>query len=93
MPDAARALASTLEGTPWDGRKPAPDALRKLADAASQPARKGEALLRILDIVGPTGPAGMPPDVTIECVRTLQQLGLTKEARALAIEALASARP
>jgi hypothetical protein len=93
MPDAARALASTLEGTSWDGRKPAPDDLRKLADAASQPARKGEALLRVLDIVGPTGPSGLPPDVTIECARTLQQLGLTKEARALAIEALASARP
>ncbi len=93
MPDAAHTLAATLEGTPFEGRKPDPDDLRKLVDAASQPARKGEALLRVLDIVGPTGPAGLSPDVTVECVRTLQQLGLTKEARALAIEALASARP
>jgi hypothetical protein len=92
MPPDAKALAGTLEGMPWPGRRAGTDDTRKLAEAASQPGRKGEAVLRILDIIGPTGPADLPPDLTIECVRSLQQLGLAGEARALAIEALALTR-
>jgi hypothetical protein len=93
MPPQAKALAGTLEGMPWAGHRPAPDDVRKLAEAASQPGRKGEAVLRILDIVGADGPADLPPDVVIECVRSLQHLGLSDEARTLAIEALAMVRP
>ncbi len=74
MPDRARTLAATLEGTQWSGRRPDPDDLRKLAEAASQPGRKGEAILRVLAIVGASGPTGLPADVAIECVRTLQQM-------------------
>jgi hypothetical protein len=92
MPPEAKALAGTLQGMRWPGARPAPDAVRKMVEAASQPGRKGEAILRLLDIVGADSPAGLPPDVTIECVRVLSQLGLTGEARALAIEALALTR-
>ena len=89
MPPDARALAGTLQGMRWDGTRPSPDAVRKMVEAASEPGRKGEAVLRLLDIVGAEGPAKLPADVTIECVRVLSQLGLTAEARALAVEALA----
>lgn len=89
MPPDAKALAGTLEGVRWAGTRPSPEDMRKLVEAASQPGRKGEAIARLLDIVGADGPADLPPDVTIECVRVLLQLGLTAEARSLAIEALA----
>ncbi len=91
MPPDAKTLAATMEGTRTDndGRRPSADDMRKLEEASSQPGRKGEAVLRILDIIGANGPFDLPPDVTIECVRILQQLGLTGEARQLAIEALA----
>ena len=91
MPPDAKSLAATLEGTRWDNpsRRPSADDLRKLEEAAAQPGRKGEAALRVLDIVGTNGPFGLPPDVTIECVRILTQIGLADEARSLAIEALA----
>ncbi len=89
LPPDARALAGTLQGMRWDGTRPAPDAVRKMVEAASEPGRKGEAILRLLDVVGADGPARVPADVAIECVRVLSQLGLTTEARALAVEALA----
>ena len=92
MPPDARALSGTLQGMHWDGTRPAPDAVRKMVQAASEPGRKGEALLRLLDIVGADGPAKLPADVTIECVRVLSQLGMNTEARALAVEALALTR-
>jgi hypothetical protein len=93
MPPQAKALAGTLEGMPWAGHRPAPDEVRKLAEAALQPGRRGEAVLRVLDVIGADGPADLPPDVAIECVRSLQNIGLGDEARALAVEALALARP
>lgn len=91
MPPEAKALAVTLEGTRRTAatRRPSDDDLRKLEDAASRPGRRGEVAMRILDIVGANGPFGLPADVTIECVRILQQVGLSEDARALAIEALA----
>ena len=48
--------------------------------------------MRILNLIGADGPADLPPDVAIECVRALQQMGMATEARALAIETLALAR-
>jgi hypothetical protein len=91
MPPGTKTLAATLEGTRTDsdGRRPTADDMRKLEEASSQPGRRGEAALRILDIVGPNGPFDLPADVTIECVRILQQIGLADDARKLAIEALA----
>jgi hypothetical protein len=92
MPPDARALAGTLQAMRWPGTRPSADDVRKLVEAASDGGRKGEAILRLLDIVGADGPADLPPDVTIECVRVLSQLGMTDEARALAVEALALTR-
>jgi hypothetical protein len=92
MPPDARALAGTLQGMRWAGTRPAPDEVRKLVEASSQPGRRGEVILRVLDLIGAGGPSGLPPDVAIECVRVLQQMGMAGEARALAIEILAMAR-
>lgn len=92
MPPNARALAGTLEGMRWKGARPSDEDVRKLVEASSQPGRKGEVMLRILDLIGADGPADLPPDVAVECVRILQQTGMSEEARALAIETLATAR-
>ncbi|MGZ5924968.1 MAG: hypothetical protein ACXWK2_10395, partial [Rhizomicrobium sp.] len=91
MPPDAKTLAATLEAMHWEGptRRPSADDMRKLEDAASQPGRKGEVVLRVLDIVGANGPFDLPADIVIECVRILVQSGLNEDARALAIEALA----
>ena len=64
-----------------------------ILDAASAPERKGEASLRILEFVGPNGPRDLAPDVTVEFVRALQDMGLKDSARALAIHALLLYRP
>ncbi len=61
--------------------------------AAAAPDRRGEAVLRILDIVGAAGPGDLAPDVTIEAVRALHEMGLDDAARALAIDALLLYRP
>jgi hypothetical protein len=93
MPPEARALAGTLGAMRWQGARPDPLEVRRMISAAGQPGRKGEAILRILAIIGPNGPSDLPPDVVIECVRALQLVGLDAEARALAVEALALTRP
>ncbi|MBV9540965.1 MAG: hypothetical protein JO167_06830 [Alphaproteobacteria bacterium] len=92
MPPEAKALAGTLEGMRWPGPRPSADDMHKLAEASYQPGRKGEAILRILDFIGADGPADLPADLAIECVRILQQMGLGQEARALATETLALSR-
>jgi hypothetical protein len=92
LPGNAKALAGTLEGMRWAGNRPAPDEVRKLVEASSQPGRRGEVILRVLDLIGPGGPGNLPPDVAVECVRVLQQMGMVGEARALAIETLAMAK-
>jgi hypothetical protein len=93
MPPEAKTLATAWEGVREEGslRRPSSDDMSKLEAAASQPERKGEMALRILDIVGANGPFDLPADVIIECVRILQQAGLTDDARRLAVEALATA--
>ncbi len=93
MPPAARALAANLEAMHWPGTRPGDAEIRKLEEAASQPGRKGEVALRVLDIVGVGGPGDLPADVTIECVRMLVQAGLADEARTLAVESLAMQAP
>jgi len=68
----------------WEGAsRPSDDVIRKLEAAASQPGRRGEVVLRVLDIVGANGPSDLPADVTIECVRVLQQSGLGEDAAGL----------
>jgi hypothetical protein len=74
--------------TRWIGARPPESEMQKIADAAAQPARKGEAILRIIEAIDQRGLEGMAPDVTIRFVQTLKQIGLDDEAQQLAIAAL-----
>jgi hypothetical protein len=93
MPPDAKGAASAVEGRRWPGRRPDDAAMRTILDAASAPERKGEALLRMLEFIGPNGPRDLAPDVTVEFLRALQDMGLKDSARALAIHALLLYRP
>jgi hypothetical protein len=74
--------------THWIGARPPEREMQKIADAAVQPARKGEAILRVIEAVDQRGLDGMAPDVTIRFVQTLKQFGLDDEAKQLAVQAL-----
>jgi hypothetical protein len=60
----------------------------KIDQAASDPNRRGEAILLLIDAIGARGPARFAPDADIYFVATLKKLGLDAEARRLAIECL-----
>ncbi len=87
----AQTLAAAFEALPWASvtRRPPDAELAMLRDAAAQPGRRGEVALRVLALVGDGGPRGLSPSVLIACVRALDRAGLTADARALAVEALA----
>ncbi|HEY1709724.1 MAG TPA: hypothetical protein VGG10_15755 [Rhizomicrobium sp.] len=74
--------------THWIGARPPESEMQKIADAAVQPARRGEAILRILEAVDQRGLEGMAPDISIRFVQTLKQIGLDAEAKQLAVQAL-----
>jgi hypothetical protein len=67
--------------------------MKKLMQAVSAADRRGEAVLRILDIIGPKGLGDLAPDVTIELVRALEEMGVRDSARAFALHALLLYRP
>jgi hypothetical protein len=93
MPPDAKQAASTVAAHHWPGRRPDDAVMRTILDAASAPDRRGEAVLRILDAIGPDGPRDLAPDVTVEFLRALQDMGRQDSARALAIHALLLYRP
>jgi hypothetical protein len=93
LPADARETARSAEAKRWPGRRPDSVAMQNMVQAAASPTRKGEAVLRILDIVGSHGLADLAPDVTIECVRALQEMGIKDSARAFAVHALLLYRP
>jgi hypothetical protein len=93
MPPDAKGTASAVEGRHWPGRRPDDAAMHTILDAASAPDRKGEAVLRMLEFIGPNGPRDLAPDVTVEFLRALEDMGLKDSAHALAIHALLLYRP
>ncbi len=93
MPADAKAAAKSAGAKHWAGRRPDADAMQKIMEATSAPDRRGEAVLRMLNFIGPSGPRDVAPDVTIEFLRALQDMGLKDSARALAIHALLLYRP
>ncbi|HEX4859623.1 MAG TPA: hypothetical protein VFV07_00210, partial [Rhizomicrobium sp.] len=93
MPGDAKGTASAVEGRHWPGRRPDDAAMHTILDAASAPERKGEALLRMLEFIGPSGPRDLAPDVTVEFLRALEDMGLKDTARAFAVHALLLYRP
>jgi hypothetical protein len=93
MPADARQAAKAASAKHWPGRRPDDSAMQTIVQAASAPDRKGEAMLRILDAVGAGGPRDLAPDVTIEFVRALADMGSKDAAHALAAHALLLYRP
>jgi len=83
---ALQARVPDLINSSLPGRRPAP-ALMARVESAALAGRRGEAVLAIVSAMGPQGPAGLAPDVTVRFVRALQTLGLNDLARALATEA------
>jgi hypothetical protein len=93
LPADAKAEASALRAQHLAGRRPDEAVMQKMLLAAATPERKGEAILRILDIVGAKGPGDLAPDVTIEIVRALEAMNLKDSAQSFAIHALMLYRP
>ncbi|MDE2182171.1 MAG: hypothetical protein KGJ78_04040 [Alphaproteobacteria bacterium] len=83
----------SLEAQSWDGRRPEPQVMRTIEQAAMRPDRRGEAVLRIVDAAHGVGLRDLAPDVTVEFVRLLESMGLADGARRLAFEALAEYVP
>jgi hypothetical protein len=72
----------------YDGELLTSEQLEKLDDAATNRSRRGEAVLRLLNVIGSRSPARFSPDATVHLVGVLQGLGLHSSARALAAECL-----
>ncbi len=93
IPTDAASAAASLRATAWPGVRPSSEAMSRLAASVLQPGRKGEAIVTILDAIGPHGPADLAPDVTVLFVRALEHEGMADAARGLAIDALLLYRP
>ncbi|HWA91958.1 MAG TPA: hypothetical protein VG889_18100 [Rhizomicrobium sp.] len=93
MPADAKQAAKAAEAKHWPGRRPDDMAMQVIVQTASAPDRKGEAVLRMLNAIGPGGPRDLAPDVTTEFVRALEDMGLKDAAHALAVHALLLYRP
>ena len=93
MPPNAKSAAINVRSQHLPGRRPDDTQMQKMLAAAGTPDRKGEAILRILDIVGPKGPGDLAPDVTAEIVHALKDMGLADSARSFALHALLLYRP
>jgi hypothetical protein len=72
----------------FDGIRPEPAEFEKIDRAVSDPTRRGEAVLLILNSIGPRGPARFAPDAVAHLVAALEALRLDASARALAAECL-----
>ncbi len=88
LPPEAQARAGTVEATGWPGRRPAPMLMERIEAARGQPGRHGEALLALLVAAGDAGPGDLSPNVTLQFVRLLKEIGPPGAARAFARDAL-----
>ncbi len=84
LPPEAQVRAGTVEATDWPGRRPAPMLMERIEAARGQPGRHGEALLALLVAVGDAGPGDLSPNVTLQFVRVLKEIGPPGAARAFA---------
>ena len=88
LPPDAKAQAPGIEAMDWGGKRPDAAVMQRIENAASNPDRKGEALLLILDTIHTIGLRDLAPGDTIELVRLLGAMGLPDSAREVGIEAL-----
>lgn len=88
LPADAAPVAATLATQQFSGDGFNLGQAQKLDAAVARQGRRGEAVLLILDTIGPHGPAHLEPWTVAHLVAALQKLGLGDSARALAVEAL-----
>jgi hypothetical protein len=81
-----KAELSALSTVKWQGRRPSN--MAQISDATKQTGRKGEAILLILNDIGPNGAGDLAPDVTVKFARMLMEEGMPDEARELAADSL-----
>ena len=93
VPKSALAQATFNASMQWQGRRPAAGQMARIARAIAAPGRRGEAMMLILNAIGPTGPGDLAPDVTITLVKGLAKLGVPDAARKIAVAALLLHRP
>jgi hypothetical protein len=86
-PETSAALAQ-LKMRQWPGREPGPDVLARVASARSENGRRGDAILSMLDFLGPDGPGDVAPDAIVAFVKALAEMGYTDAAHALAVDTL-----
>ena len=68
-----------------------PLSLMRRLDAVSRSARVGETVMLAMNLLGNAGVSAAPAEVMDPVLRGLWQIGLEKDARALAIEAMIAA--
>lgn len=88
LPQEVRDAAGQLAAKDWPGDRPRPAYTQVIDQAAAQPGRKGEAILRILEVLESHPLGDMAPDVTIKIVGMLHAFGLDSEAKLIAARAL-----
>lgn len=93
LPAEVAATDKSMQGMSWPGRRPGESEMARLQNAADAPGRRGEALMRALNVIGQQGPGNLAPDVTVRLVQTLMKLGVAGAAREIAIDALLRYHP
>ncbi|MBU6444813.1 MAG: hypothetical protein KGR48_12990 [Alphaproteobacteria bacterium] len=93
VPKDVIAQAAFNASMQWQGRRPAASLMARLTRAMAAPGRRGEALMLILNAIGPTGSGDLAPDVTIALVRDMVTLGVPDAARKIAIATLLLHKP
>jgi hypothetical protein len=88
MPPQSREALATLKSRQWPGRAPAADVVARAGAARDSTGRRGDAILSILDFIGPDGPGDVAPDAIVTFVKVLAQMGYTDAAHSLAVDAL-----
>jgi hypothetical protein len=77
-----------VQSQQWPGARPSSDEMSKIAEAASDQGRRGEAVLRVIAILDAEDPGSMAPDAVAQLVHVLKILGFDAEARSLAARAM-----
>lgn len=88
LPKRADESLNSLAATAWPGRRPAPVLMDRIAQARHSGSRRGEALLTMLVAIGSRGPGDLAPDVTLQLVQLLKDIGPSGSADAFARDAI-----
>jgi hypothetical protein len=83
-----QAVIVKLQSSQWPGARPSADETSKIADAAADQGRRGEAVLRVIEVLDARDLGSMAPDAVAQLVHILKILGFDAEARSIAARAM-----